>query len=273
MEEIPMVRTLRLALTLLALALALTVSPALLAQDSGDTPAEPAPIDPQLAFHQGTVELTGFTPGGEVVLLHLARRSGPTVVLTHGAEVLVDEDEDGAASFELTPTGSGGSSDSAPGVPVKSLWVAVDRTTGETVWAFPRGDLFAPPTLDLPEQALSRGPQGLLHRIERTGARLQAFLVRPAEGVWSLSLGDGGVHDQDGEGDGVISFLVDAMEPVGAAAGGPQELADGDVLVLVDPRTLAHSVVRIEQGRPTQPGQPGQAGSGPSHSAAAMGGK
>ena len=79
---------------------------------------------------------------------------------------------------------------------------------------------------------------------------IEVLLVRPGQGAWELTVGDGGPADEDGTGDGHLQASFSRMNPLAslAAPSAPAKLAAGDLLVVVDPETLEVSVTQLGAG-------------------------
>lgn len=204
-------------------------------------PTALAAATPLLIFDGDVAVVEGVTPGGSVVLYGLTREwTGAATRVREVFEQVVDDDGDGIASHTLDHP-----------VPAVSLWTAVDLATGELEVAGPEG--FASRELTFPPGAIQNGPSRRLDRLELTGRSQHIVLVRPGAaegaGAWLLRLGDGGDQDEDGANDGRMSFLLSQMTPLAAGPAPPDELADGDVLAILDPETLDFTVVTLTTGR------------------------
>lgn len=126
-------------------------------------------------------------------------------------------------------------------VPLASVWLAADLTTGLSGVAVPSGM----PLRDLPHP---------LHRPAETATDLalelqmaELVLVRPGAGggVWGLRIGDGGAADADSLTNGVLRAEVKNMWSVGESPPAPKGLAAGDLVLVVDPNELAYAVTTV----------------------------
>lgn len=206
-----------------------------------DPPGPPAP-PLELELDETGVSIGNVTPGGPVALVLVERglrgMGGSTV---YGTLILADDDGDGTVRFEHER-----------GVPALSHWLAVDLTTGEAAQVNPEG--FSPRIRQLPEQALERGGAGRLNRLRRQGGLFYTVLVRAGDeatrGAWQTLVEDGAATDADGRGDGSVLFSPETAEPIDASPPPPDTFADGDLLVLVHPRSLELSLVRVRETGP-----------------------
>jgi hypothetical protein len=194
-----------------------------------------AAAPPEITLESDAVTVTGVTPGGSIAWILLTRQHyGYYPVTRYGAEILVDDDGDGALRIEPPD-----------GIPAMALFLAVDLTTGEGSWLTPEG--FEPRVLDLPSQALARGAGGRLNRLTRAGSLYHAVWVRPGPepGVWQLLADDGGEEDDDGATDGAVRFTVDRLRPVGDSSAAPEQPAAGDLLIVMEPRSFEVAVLAL----------------------------
>lgn len=205
--------------------------------------AAPALGTPSFSFAGDGVAVEGLAPGGSVVLYGLTREwTGVSTRVREHFEPVVDDDGDGVAHLAL---------DGA--VPEVSVWVTVVLETGELAVSGPDG--FAPRELDFPPGAIQHGPSRRLDKLGLSGSDQHIVLVRPGgeavagAGAWLLRLEDGGDQDEDGELDGRMSFLLAQMTPLAGSPAPPDELAEGDVLAVLDPETLEFTVVTLTTGR------------------------
>lgn len=202
----------------------------------------PASADalPTFDFSEPQVTIVhAVTPGGSVALYGLLHEpTGWSLRISELADLLTDDDGDGMVRYEL-----------GRNVPVVSVWLAVDLSTGELAVSAPEG--FTPRELTFPPGVLRSGLGNRLNRLEMTGRTVHALVARPGvdpalTGAWLLRLGDGGDQDDDGAYDGKMGFLLAQMTPVGTSPLPPEEIAGGDVIALIDPETLDFVVATFQ---------------------------
>lgn len=174
----------------------------------------------------GAVAVRGVAAGREVILFGIGIGThGRAVLLTRDLAPLRDDDGDGEIRY----------------VPrlrsFRSVWIAVDAATGQYAMATHDG---AP----APALHVARVTAGAAEMDVR-GAYLEALLVRPGAGAWSLRLADGGAHDADGASNRTMRLRADRMRTLGADAP-PDSLAAGDLVVLVDPESLGLHVSEVQ---------------------------
>jgi hypothetical protein len=196
----------------------------------------------ELTFEPGALVVSGLTPGGEALLFSVAREPrGYFTRVARRDEVLV-ADATGAARFELL------AEDGAPAdLPLKAVWVVVDWTSGGIGASATPG--FPAEERGLPPGTLRRGPGNLLNRLADRLESAEIVLIRPggleSRGIWGLSVMDGSVFDQDESDDGAFEAALDDLIPLADGPPPPEEVVAGDVVVLVDPRTLTFFAVRL----------------------------
>ncbi len=180
-------------------------------------------VPPVLSFEPGAVVADGVTPKGRVVWFSIARvieRRSATIVPR--IALVTEDDGDGKVRFELPD-----------GVPVRSIWFAVDLETGEAGVA-------APEELGLQEgQLSSRAVSTALGRFDLDRRFVYLVLVRPGVGAWMLRAGDGGASDEDGEPDGTLRAPLARLEGIGGdPLPPPLSLAPRDLLLVIDPNRM-----------------------------------
>jgi hypothetical protein len=188
----------------------------------------------EISFSADAVEVTNLSPGAKVVWF------GATQVLADDdvpeirayASVAEDTDSDGIERLDFPD-----------GVPLHSVWVVVDLTSGKSAAAAPEGY-----------------PLRIVHGIEperggdivsdarQTGNLLVA---RPdAKGgvsAWFVETGDGGPADTDSAANGAMELALSSLEPLGDTADpAPSQFESGDVVAMLDPRLLELTLVTVE---------------------------
>jgi len=196
-----------------------------------------------LALERNGISISGLPPGGRVALMSLSRTAVDSIVrVERRDELLTDDDSDGVVRLEL---------DGGPAL--RSVWVVVDLATGGWAVGYPEG---------FPGRELAIGGRGrpepapAATRFDQPGEQFEVLLVRPgaetAAGVWGGALGDGGARDRDGLVDGSVRVTPAELGLLGERSA-PEAFGGGDVLVLVEPRGLAHAVIDVP--RPAAAGE------------------
>lgn len=211
----------------------LSLATAALAQPSG-----PAP--PEISFQPGSVTVEGVTAQGQVVWYSVAREVAEDEVATivRRSGVRVDEDGDGKVSWALEGE-----------VPLRSIWVAVELATGRVAVATPEG--YPLRRVGWRGRGLERDEALGADRVEDLRTYADVLLVRPGEGAWRLTVGDGSEQDDDGAADGKIAVALDRMRSVEgiAEAVPPARFGPKDVVVLVDPNRM-EVVIEAQEVKP-----------------------
>lgn len=169
----------------------------------------------------GAPKVEGASLGGRVAFLAVARErradySRVTVVR-----------ESAAASADLVAIPWEGGE-----VPLHSVWIAIDETTGTLA-------LSSPGSVGVTRPDLVTIPPGET-TITVKGRWLEVLIVRAGVGRWGGTVTDGSASDLDGLVDGAIRFDLTALERLGgpaeATAGSP-----GDLVATIDLDTLVAS--------------------------------
>lgn len=209
---------------------------ALLVPSIGLAQAPPPPSstpEPKLTFEDEAVRVSGLTAGGKVVWFGVAREiSARTATIVRRDEIAADEDKDGAVRFELDRP-----------VPFQSIWVAVDLTTGAAGVAVPEGHPLR--RIELPGRTAGHG-SGKPDWVEDDRGVVEILLVRPGEGAWGATVGDGGEADDDGAYDGrLMASLARLRRMEGTASEAPERFRPRDVLVIIDPNRMEVGVRQL----------------------------
>lgn len=189
----------------------------------------PLLAQPVLSFQQSEVVASQITPGAKAAVFAISHDPQPYQrrISTH-ASVLADDDRDGVTRY-------------ATEVANESIWIAVDVSSGAVAVSSP-----APELVRRSSEPLAPGQ---LKKIARAHEYLAWFLVRPGSGAWTLTIEDSGLEDDDFADDGKVTLALERMQAIGDSPSAPHELRAGDVLVAVDPDTLAVLDLRLGNGK------------------------
>jgi hypothetical protein len=202
---------------------------------SGIHPAGAATA-PKLALGAQSVAGSGFTPGGQVAWLGAGREIEEYYATLVHPQGTVTADAQGAVSVPLDRT-----------VPPLSVWVAVDLATGAYALAAPSGSPIR--QVDLPPGAFRAAAGAGSDLLTDRRQLLQALLVRPGQGAWQQTVGDGGEADEDGQGDGFVTLSLARMLPLAAAPAAPSKALAQDLLVVLDVERVEVSILHPGVGR------------------------
>ena len=198
-----------------------------------------------LEIEPAALVVSGLEPAAEVVVYGISRRAGEGGIrqrVEHEA-LLVDDDDDGQVTFEMD----------AP-VDYHSIWVVVDRFSGEYVVDVPPGSPRR--EVEFPGRGPEEGSRGQLNRLRHEGfGFVHLLLVRPGEGAWTVTAADGGPYDSDGSfADGVLLEIDQARAVAGedgveeGTAAPPERFAPGDVVVVIDSDRMSFYAARLPGG-------------------------
>lgn len=198
--------------------------------------ALPAAAQPAIGFEENAVVARGLTAGGSVVWFGVAReRINWTSHVTEwqDAEALVDKD--GWATLNLGRE-----------VPVKSVWVAVDMTTGGFAASSPPTYPWATHAAFPTEGAVFASDRVSLLSFRDDRQELEVLVVRPTVGAWRATVR----HDDPAskEGTGVV-FSYSDLIPWGKLPSSPGKLVPGDVIVAIDPNRMEYFAQQLGPGR------------------------
>jgi hypothetical protein len=169
----------------------------------------------------GAPKVEGASLGGNVAFLAVARERRPD----YSRVTVVRESAAASADLVAIPWEGGE-------VPLHSVWIAIDETTGALA-------LSSPGSPEGPRPDLVTIPPGET-TITRKGRWLEVLIVRAGVGRWGGTVTDGSPSDLDGLVDDTIRFNLAGLEllggPAEATAGSP-----GDLVVTIDLDTLVSS--------------------------------
>jgi hypothetical protein len=183
---------------------------------------------PDITFADDGVRATGATPGATIYFagVSLYSADGMLHVTRNAGEVVAGAD--GSAEF-LTD------------IHTRSVWLVVEPSKGFTV-AAPKGMLLR--EMDLFPGSAPENGGGPIQRLLLNRFHVEAFLIRPGEGLWTAYFRDGGATDDDAEPDGRNHGNIRDLQPVGATNGSADHFVAGDYLLLVDRNSLEFHVAR-----------------------------
>lgn len=202
-------------------------------------PSPASAAAPELTFDERSVTVSGATAGGSVAVFGVSHGfNGFTTYYLRNDELLVDEDGDGSVRMELE----------LPLSSVRSVWAAVDMTSGELGLAAPeRAEVLAG---EMPSGAVSAEGDDVTAPAQRWA---YALWVRPGRnagsgsGAWGAIVGDGGARDGDGLENREVRVSASSFAPIDRESEErpPERLESGDLVLVVDPETLAVSSARL----------------------------
>jgi hypothetical protein len=195
---------------------------------------------PALTFEAGAIQDAGITPAAKVVFFGVVREGqGYRFRMVTREEVVEDADKDGSVRLDL-----GGP------VAFRSIWAAVDLASGEYTMASPAG--YTPTQIEFPAAALRGRPggNGKPDRLAERRYSLELLIVRPGQGAWRQTLGDGDPDDGDRAANGRVEWSMGKGRAVRGGPPAPADLDPGDVIVAIDPTRMEYYATRLPGGRP-----------------------
>ena len=179
------------------------------------------------------VTVSGVTPHGKVVFFGIGRFvHGYRVTVRRFDETRLDDDGDGVVDLDIKEK-----------VPWKTVFAAIDFTSGRFAMATPEGFPLLPMTLSEDPVA---GERGVLDRIVVLHRFCDVLLVRPGVGAWGQILADGNKSDEDRLSNSramlKISRAVAIADDLPPA---PSTIEPGDVVVLIDSQKMESYAVEV----------------------------
>lgn len=196
--------------------------------------AAAAPL--RITFDERAVQISGVTTKGQVVLLGVSRtvEEDDFTTVRRYREMLSDEDGDGTVRYQLQP-----------GVPLRSVWAAVDLTSGQFEAGAPAD--FRVHRVNWRGRGLIRRPDGL-DAVEDVRTLSELLVVRPSVGAWALRVSDGDETDEDNTINGRLQGVLDHLEPLGSSPEPPMTFQRDDVVLALDPTVLELTLVKVPAG-------------------------
>jgi hypothetical protein len=167
---------------------------------------------------------TGVTPGGTVVWYSVSRE------VVDYAERIVPHSELGTAD----PAGTAKLTLAQP-VAARAIFVAVDLKSGLNAVATPPGVSLN----ELPGGAftLLTGGSGGAGEVQDSGGTVEALWVRPGVGAWTLGLAGDSPLNLAGAGR-AVRFALGQMRPLAGGPAAPNQIANGDLILLIHPHKM-----------------------------------
>jgi len=182
------------------------------------------------------IVVSGVSPGADVYLFgtlqegHGFYSSLLTVDLTAS-----DDDRDGIVRFAYPK-----------GVPLRSVWIAVDLRNGDLGAGVPSG--YTLRMTSIPPGAWKKKSGAAIDALAIEHKALEYLFVHPGQGVSRWEADQGSKRDEDGLDDNVLTVSPASMRPATKSkSAAPKSFSAGDVVVAVDPFTLEVITSRTPQ--------------------------
>jgi hypothetical protein len=196
--------------------------------------AAQTPAAVAITFEANAVVARGISTGGDAVFFAvLQEQEEYSVASSRRDETLADSDGDGVVRLEMPD-----------GVAMRSIWAVVDARTGNYALAVPQGYRLRMAE-DTEDHGLRRDNKGHISHIEKAMGYAEMVVVRPGQGAWLGSAGQGAPSDADHTDDGKLTLGFDDLYAQGKAGASPGHLQPGDTVVLIEPVEMQAYAVRI----------------------------
>jgi hypothetical protein len=178
---------------------------------------------------------TGLTPNGDAVIFGAGLRPAGYESTMERTLTSVTADSTGAVDYSPEH-----------GLPSRGIWFVFDLRTGRVLSAIPPGS--PAQVRDVTNDVITGS--GAVRFTTPFSQYATAVLVRPPNGVWEISAGDGGANDDDHRPDAAVTVAFTRFGAHGrSAAPAPAVLAPGDVLAVIDFTALRAYTVAVPRGR------------------------
>jgi hypothetical protein len=148
-----------------------------------------------------------------------------------------DDDRDGVVKFAYPK-----------GVPLRSVWIAVDQRNGDIGAGVPSG--YTLRMTSIPPGAWKRksGAGGAIDVLSIEHKALEYLVVHPGQDAWRWEADQGSKRDEDGLDDNIVTVSPGSFLPGKKGKGKPPNtFTAGDVVIAVDPFSLEVLTSRVPQ--------------------------
>ena len=146
-----------------------------------------------------------------------------------------DDDRDGIVKFAY-----------AKGVPLRSVWIAVDQRNGDIGAGVPSG--YTLRMTSIPPGAWKRKSGPGIDALAIEHKALEYLVVHPGQDAWRWEADQGSKRDEDGLNDNIVTVSPGSFLPGKKGKGKPPNIfSASDVVVAVDPFSLAVLTSRVPQ--------------------------
>lgn len=213
---------------------------------AGPSPATAAQANPTLTVVDQSriavqvrakeIVASGVSPGTDVYLfggLQVGRGFYSTLLTVD--LTASDDDHDGIVTFAYPE-----------GIPLRSVWVAVDQRNGDIGAGVPSG--YTLRMTSVPPGAWKRKSGAAIDALAIEHKALEYLVVHPGQGVWRWQADQGSKRDEDGLDDNVVTISPARMRRAGKGSpAAPAAFAAGGVVVAIDPFSLEVLTSRVPQ--------------------------
>ena len=175
-----------------------------------------------LSVSSSIVTVSDVSPGGEVVILSLTVRPSPRGHFTTQQRtnlILKDDDGNGIVLHPIV------SDHQDP----RNFWAAIDLSSGELAVEAPEWR-----SITLEGRGFDSGATpGVVRRLATQFHFVQGLIVRPGDGAWTVTAGEGGTSDEGPPGDGKVRLDVSKFLPL-AHEQRLQQILPFDTVIIID---------------------------------------
>lgn len=193
-----------------------------------------AKLEPKIVLQGARVVVTNVTPGQTAIVFGASQEIGTGVRLQRWQRPVTDTDRDGTVELNIPD-----------GIPVDSIWIAVDATTGALATTAPPASRFR--RVQFPGEVLRKNKDGALEWFVTGRAAIDVLVVRPHVGAWAAYAADGFDTDVDGRQDGRTVLKFENAKRLDGNAPPPRHLTHRDIVVAVDVRRLQYYTTEVSQ--------------------------
>ena len=180
------------------------------------------PASPRVTFEASTISISDVSAKGSVYAFGVAREPrGDHTSVVPRETILSDDDADGIVTWTLPA-----------GVAVRSIWVAVDLTSGSASVATPPG--YEAKNVDLTDVHLKKDATEAVARLAFPGTLVEIVVIRPGAGVWRETVGLHGPQDETTDSEKVTISIAGLQPQAGTKGPAPEHLEKGDVVFFLD---------------------------------------
>ncbi len=224
-RTVPQLRSLLVFLMVMCLPLA--------AMAGIETEAKDTHAPLSMKFKDGELQVTGGHPNGKILIVGYARTSARFKVNSRRHRAYLTADDKGAASLKLDG-----------GIVPQSAWVGVDVQSGR--YGVIIGDESPGRQRSLPPGAMKKS-NGKFKRLEAALPMAYVVTIRPGEGAWDATAGDGGAHDRGNGLDGKTELAVEDFQSIYEERPAPDDFRKGDLLLVFSPEQASFYALRMEE--------------------------
>lgn len=209
----------------------LVVSLTLVASSLFAAAEQPQPLS--VSLQPDGIAVAGATPKASIYAFSQSRElSHGFVSVVPRQTTLRDDDGDGRAAWTIGAT-----------VPLRSVWIAVDLTTGAYGVAVPAG--YPATRVALSDDHLKKNFGSDITQLAFDGTLVDYVVIRPGVGAWRGTVGLRG-PDDEGTDEKKSTFSVEKLRPEeGTTAAAPKHLKKDDVVFVLNSFRAEYGVVRI----------------------------